>query len=272
MVAQTTAAPCERPTAAGTTTVRFTSAGRARTVRLDLPAAAAGRRVPVLLALHFASGTGAEMARETRLSPTTTRAGLAAAYPSSMTPGSWDLRGPRDVRQIADLLDALAGVACVDDAHVFATGVSNGASMSARLGCSLAERLAGIAPVAPGLRAIAPCTTGRQLAVLEIHGLDDRVVPYSGRAGAGAVLPWLRSWAQRDDCGAKPVATRVRRGITRLRWRGCAAAATVEHLRLAGTDHGWPGSGGRFPRHDPTGLRATTVVTRWAAGLSASGA
>lgn len=274
--ARAAADPCVTPTTAGTRPVRFTSGGRVRTAILDLPTAPAGRRIPVLLALHFASGSGAGMRTYSRLTPAARRAGLAVIYPSSLRAGEWHLRAgaPDDAAQIADLLDALPGVACVDPARVMATGVSNGAGMAARLACAIPDRLIGVAPVAPGLRAVAPCPRGRPLAILELHGLADQVVPYRGRGPgrAGAVRPWLRTWAARDGCAAVPAVSAPRRGVRELRWRGCAPGGSVRHLALAGTDHGWPGSGGPFPRRDPTGLSATDVVVAWAAGLSRSGA
>lgn len=268
--------PCATATTAGTRTVRFTSGGRARTAILDLPAAPAGRRVPVIVALHFASGDGAAMRTYSRLTPAARRAGLAVVYPSSLRPGEWHLRAgtPDDAGQVAALLDALPAAACVDPAQVVATGVSNGAGMAARLACTIPGRLVGVAPVAPGLRAITPCPRGRPLEILELHGLADQVVPYRGRGAghAGAVLPWLRAWAARDGCAARPAVSSPRRGVRELRWRGCAAGGSVRHLALSGTDHGWPGAHGSFPRRDPTGLSATQVVVAWAAGLSRSGA
>ncbi len=48
--------------------------------------------------------------------------------------------------------------------------------------------------------------------------------------------------------------------MTHLAYNGCAGGLAVEHLKLAGTDHGWPGAGPPFPTHNPTGLDANEVI------------
>lgn len=259
------AAACAAPLAAGRQAVAFTSGGARRSAVLDVPAARRGIRVPLIVALHFAGGTGREMADYTRLSTPAARAGFAVAYPTtSHGDGVWRLRadadGRADVRLVADLLGAVDRAICVDSGHTFATGVSNGAGMAAKLACALPGRFGAVAPVAPGLRAIAACPTGPKVAILEIHGRADTVVPYAGRGPghAGAVRPWLRRWAARDGCRPTTTVTNGGHGIVRERWNGCAVP--VGHILLTGTDHGWPGASGRFPRHDPTGLEANREV------------
>ena len=168
---------------------------------------------------------------------------------------------------IGDLLDAVRGVACVDGSRTFATGVSNGGGMAARVACALPQRFRAVAPVAPGLKAIAPCPKGAPVGILEVHGLADRVVPYggSGPRHAGSVLRWLAGWARRDGCHGDVVLTHVsgRPGarIARTPFAGCSVP--VRHVTLEGTDHGWPGSGGPFPKHDPTGFDTNAEVVRF---------
>ena len=53
-----------------------------------------------------------------------------------------------DVKFISDLLDNIESTYCVDKKRVFATGMSNGAFLTHRLGCELSHRIAAIAPVA----------------------------------------------------------------------------------------------------------------------------
>ena len=65
-----------------------------------------------------------------------------------------------DIAFIGALLDAVEQSVCVDASRVYATGVSNGGGMVARLACELSDRLAAIAPVAGGPYAIA---SGRRM-------------------------------------------------------------------------------------------------------------
>ncbi len=262
---------CASPTAAGTRTVAFASGGVGRTARVDLPVAAAGAPISLIVALHFAGGTGAQMAAYTGLSAPAVKAGFAVAYPTATKADHvWRLQenadGVADVRLVGDMLDAVRGAACIDGSRVFATGVSNGGGMAARLGCGVTAPFRGVAPVAPGLKAVPPCPAGGPVGILEIHGLADRVVPYAGTGPhrAGAVAKWLDNWRLRNWCGR---VEKVRRGgrrsarVTRAAFT--CRRAPVEHITLEGTDHGWPGSGGPFPRRDPTGFDTGAEVVRF---------
>ena len=103
--------------------------------------------------------------------------------------------------------------------------------------------------------------------MLEIHGTSDTVVPYDGKPPdrLGAVPRYLDAWADRNGC-ERAVSTHPRRRVTRVRYTDCDAGLAVEHLRLQGTDHGWPGADPPFPRHNPSQLLANEVTWRFFAG------
>jgi polyhydroxybutyrate depolymerase len=172
---------------------------------------------------------------------------------------------PDDVGSIKALLPKAMQAACADPARIYATGVSNGGGFAARLGCEMAGTIAAIAPVAGGYRALDPCPDGRRTSVLEIHGMSDSVVPYKGRPpdGAGAVSGFLAGWVRRDGCEDDASRTRPDEGVLRFSHEHCAAGLAVEHLLLAGTDHGWPGASPPFPRHNPSQLEANEEVWRF---------
>ena len=69
-----------------------------------------------------------------------------------------------------------------------------------------------------------------------------------------------------------PGRSRPRKGVTRFRWQGCADGTAVEHLRLAGTGHGWPGVG-VVQGKDPTGISTTDELFSFlrARGLTEGG-
>ena len=119
--------------------------------------------------------------------------------------------GSNDVEVLERSLDQLEAAVCVDPARVFVTGVSNGGGMTARLGCELSERLAGVASVAGGYRSLPPCRPAAAAA-----GARDPRHRRPGRAlrGAGARLSRQR--------GALAGAVAAHR---RLPWAGGSAAA-----------------------------------------------
>jgi polyhydroxybutyrate depolymerase len=235
---------------------------------LHVPKRAKGA-LPLVIALHGAGGTGPGMADYSGLSKTGDKYGFAVLYP---TAGSsrhfWSLNAsmpPDDVGRIRALLPRAVQAACTDPARIYATGVSNGGGFAARLGCELAGTIAAVAPVAGGYRALDPCPDGRRTSVLEIHGTSDTVVPYNGKPPdyKGAVSGYLGGWVRRDGCDANAIHTRPEKGVQRFAHTNCDDGLAVEHLRLAGTDHGWPGAAPPWPRHNPSQLEANEEVWRF---------
>jgi polyhydroxybutyrate depolymerase len=195
------------------------------------------------------------MAAYSGLSAFADRNHFIAVYPDAVAPPGkrpfWTLNGtdrtkPDDVRFVSDLLRRLQRTLCVDSRRVYATGVSNGGGMAARLGCELSARFAAIAPVAGGYRSLDPCRATRPVSVLEIHGTSDPVVPYDGRPPdyAGSVPRFLAGWTARNGCGTQPQSRFVAPGTQRTDWGGCREQTAVQHLRLSGVGHTWPGSSG----------------------------
>ena len=224
--------------------------------------------LPLVLAFHGAGGNGDEFAGYTGLSDTADAHGFAVLYPSaSSRTHSWALnraKGTQDIDALRALLPKALAVACGDPKRVYATGVSNGGGFTARVGCEL--QLAAIAPVAGGYRSLDD-TCEHRTSVLEIHGTNDKIVPYDGKPPdrRGAVPRYLDAWADRNGC-SRSVTTHPRRSVTRLRYTDCDAGLAVEHLRLAGTDHGWPGADPPWPRQNPSGLLANEATWRFFAG------
>jgi polyhydroxybutyrate depolymerase len=210
---------------------------------------------PLVIALHGAGETGNDFANDTGFSRLADREGFLVAYPSSGGPNDyWNMSGQvpggtNDVEALERSLDQLEAAVCVDRGRVFVTGVSNGGGMTARLACELSERLAGVASVAGGYRALPRCQPERPLPVLEIHGTADQVVPYDGKPPDfnGSVKRWLWLWRRIDGCQGNADRLRPAPGVTEIAWRQCSAGTRVEHVRLDGQAHGWPGG----PRTQP---------------------
>ena len=213
-----------------------------RTALVRLPRHRTSRRLPLVLVLHGAYGNGAFMERYTGFSRRAEAEGFAVVYPSAgrhfwtLAPG----RGPDDVAFINPLLDRLLAGGCFDADRVSAAGVSNGGGFAARLACDLSGRLAGVAMVAGGYSTVRGCHPDQPLSILEMHGTADSVVPYRG--GAGDVPRWVRRWVTHDGCDRQPARSHPAARVTRSVWAGCDAGVVVQHLRIAGGRHQWPGS------------------------------
>jgi len=173
-----------------------------------------------------------------------------------------------DVAFLAAVLDDLAGRTSIDAGRVYAIGHSNGSMMAYRLAAERADLVTAIVAVAGAMdvtleRPVTP------VAVLHVHSVDDPRALYEG--GIGPPFPLtnqrvdhqpvtrgLDAWAGNNGCDSTPRVTDVReetvaqarargRGsephtMRRLVWDGCGENGAVEHLRLTGAGHGWPGA------------------------------
>lgn len=151
------------------------------------------------------------------------------------------------------MLDKLSTEYSIDSMRVYATGLSDGGFMDFRLACSMADRIAAIAPVAAEMPKYLYCTPGRPVPVLMINGTSDPVVSYGGgssRAGSYLRLSAADSakdWGQLDGCEEKPQRTishrTTKKGTdTRVEtYTGCKAGTEVALYSIEGAGNTWPG-------------------------------
>jgi polyhydroxybutyrate depolymerase len=134
--------------------------------------------------------------------------------------------------------------------------------MVALLGCEQTSELSAIATVAGGYSHQPPCHPARPLSLLEIHGTADQVVPYFGprrRATSDGVPPFVNGWAARDRCRARPTTRKIAPRTTLFTFGGCAEGVVVEHIRITGGRHQWPGANPPDPGPPPTICASCTV-------------
>ena len=229
----------------GAHTIHVMSDSRTRAVQVRVPT---GPVRALLVALHGYRGSGARMERYAGFDAVVGPAGVAAAYPSAAG-RFWNSNAvrslPDDVAFLRRLIAYLQVRLCPHPEPVYLTGVSNGGGMAALAGCRLARLLRGVASVAGGYDGQPPCRPERPLAVLEIHGTADPVVPYFGAHGhrtPDGLPPFVSGWLRRDGCVGRPARVRLSPRAVRLRWSGCAAGTSVEHVRVTGGRHQWPGA------------------------------
>ncbi len=227
------------------------------------------RPVPLVLVLHG----GGSNSRQTEFltlnawNELAGKEGFLVVYPdgvgSRWNDGRQDPTAPRkgadDVGFISALIERLASEFNVDRGRVFATGISNGAMMSYRLGCELSDKIAAIGPVAGAMPEplMASCAPSRPVSVVALNGLQDPLLPYAGgevsiaRRSFGKVASVpdsLKLWAGEDGCPGAPVeaqepdrdpgdGTRV----ARRTWSPCRDGSEVVLYTIDGGGHTWPG-------------------------------
>lgn len=250
------------------------SGGRVRNYSIHVPAGAppAGG-FPVILAFHGGGGSGAGMRGLTRFDTLADERHFIVVYPDGVdrhwNDGRSTIRNPQDdVGFVAALLDDLERRLPIDAGRIYATGMSNGALFAERLGCDLSRRIAAIAPVAGTLPSelAAACRPEREIAVMQIGGTADPIMPFEGGAVAdfggrgegGRVLPVMETalfWAKHNHCASHVSAQEQGEAtpldptwILRTQYTHCPASAAVTVVALQGGGHGWPGGPQYAPR------------------------
>jgi polyhydroxybutyrate depolymerase len=184
------------------------------------PDLAPGRPAALVLLLHGYGASGAQQSAYFGFADLAATRGAIVAYPDgtvdpagrrfwNATDACCDLyaSGVDDVAYLTAVLDDLERRFAVDPRRVYVVGHSNGAFMAHRLACELAPRVAGIAALAGDVWDDASrCRPAAAVAVLQVHGDRDLVVPYSGGqiAGTQGAIPSaaesVATWASLNGC------------------------------------------------------------------------
>lgn len=243
--------------AAGTSTGEINVNGTRRSFRVHVPASYQAKTpAPIVLMLHGGGGSGKQLQdKSSKMDVIADREGFITVYPDgtgliqTWNAGNCCGAGVRnnvdDVAFIAALVDHLTGALCIDEARVFATGMSNGAILSHRLACELSERIAAIAPVA-GTIGVRDCHPTRRVPVMQIHGTADEHVPWNGGVGCGpsstdfiSVPETMEGWRDRNGCRAS-TSTAFHEGNGHcVEYDGCGAPVML--CSIEGGGHSWPG-------------------------------
>jgi polyhydroxybutyrate depolymerase len=156
-----------------------------------------------------------------------------------------------DVALFRAIFEELKKHVNVDLRRVYATGLSNGAYMSYRLGCDAADIFAAVAPGAGAIGKndigggtsttsdFTTCEPSRPVSVLDLHGMSDGLIPYALQA------PSLMHMAAKNGCGSTtmPAVAPTSTGDTAcVSYVGCPSGVEVTGCSITGGGHCWFGS------------------------------
>lgn len=270
--------------AANFKTITLTVGGMERRALVHLPAGDNGKTaLPLVLMFHGNGGSPEAIAMESGWVAKSDLEKFIVVFPEGSRPDmtqppkfgsnnpAWNDGSGRfhagaqnigDVTFIAALLDHLETKFAVDKRRVFASGFSNGASMTFRVGLELSERIAAIAPVSGALWISEP-KIARPISLFYITGTADPINPMEGGApkmasGSGfkgvpekakpRVSENIAQWVKMLGCKAeaKPITTSIE-GITSVRYEGGRDATEVIFTTIEGHGHIWPGAKSPLP-------------------------
>jgi polyhydroxybutyrate depolymerase len=256
----------------------MTFGGLERTWRVYVPQSLpAGMAAPLVIGLHGGTGSAAQFENTTRMDAQAEAGRFIAVYPDGTgVAQTWNggaccgyaVRNEvDDVSFIGALLDRLTADYPIDWTRVYATGHSNGAILSLRLGCELSDRIAAVGAVAGSLE-VPGCAPSQPVAVLLIHGDADESHPIGGGTGPDSIagVPFnsaantMETMRTAMGCSAE-TAESVDGAITTTNWTGCPHGIAVELQVIAGASHSWPGGKPTLVGGQPSqALDATAAV------------
>jgi polyhydroxybutyrate depolymerase len=241
-----------------------------RTYTVHVPPGYDGKNpVPLLVVFHGGGGNASAAIRTTEFNLKADAAGFIAAYPDGArprmdepysfrnNPQTWNEGSGRfdsgaknidDVGFVNAMLDALETKFNIDKSRIYATGFSNGSSMTYYVGIHLAHRFAAIAPVAGHLWP-KELKLSRPVPMIYIIGLDDPLNPPAGgmvTALGGtdfkpSIYEEVDRWAQTIGCSLKTEVILDRDGVKAIRYPDGKNGTEVIFYTVEGLGHCWPG-------------------------------
>jgi polyhydroxybutyrate depolymerase len=204
------------------------------------------------------------------------REGLIIAYPDgTLYPLRWNANSNMnlavdDVQFFRDLVAEVTTLVSVDPERIYVNGFSNGATMSAVIGCRAADVVAAIGLVDPGIlteETLEGCSPPRPVPGIEFVGtgnvgtasrgdLDRPHQEFTPLLGwllkvdadyeALPLHAWGERWAALNSCDPVAQQRQTTDSVRRMRYANCQGDGDVVVHVLEGMGHQWPG-GDPFP-------------------------
>lgn len=234
-----------------------------RNYRLYVPASYDGSEaVPLVFNLHGYTSNALQQELYGDFRPIADTANFLVVHPNGTLDGTgttfWNAFGSPtetvdDVGFLSALIDSLNADYNIDLNRVYTTGMSNGGFMSYKLSCVLSNRIAAMASVTGSMvtTMMSSCAPTHPVPVMEIHGTGDPTVPYLGNPSLTMepIVDVVNYWVNFNNCNSTAVQTAVPNTSTtdgcttdHFLYTGGDNGATVEHYRVNGGGHTWPGA------------------------------
>ncbi len=205
-----------------------------------------GTPAPLVLNFHGAGSNYQEQAIISGMDALAEADGFIIVYPQADNGGqkTWQLAidssGSADIEFTQAIIAHMKNKLTIDNARIYATGLSNGGGFVDNIGCYLADTFAAIAPVAGAYVYWISCEPNAPVSMLAIHGDVDAIAPYAG--GGYSTPAWAATWAERNGCHSTALITQLANDISLQSWEDCAQGSAVALYTIAGGGHFWPGS------------------------------
>ena len=251
------------------------------------------KKWPVVIMFHGGGGTAKAVMWDTRWGGKADEEGFLAVFPEGTpedptkpgsfreNPQTWNdgsgrpnlgavAKGVPEKSFVSEMLRDLKSRFSIDERRIYATGFSNGGSMSFLVAREFANEVAAVCPVA-GADWIKSREPDRPVPIMYITGTADPLNPMDGggiHIGSRSfgrkpsVEGMMARWAQVHGCRNKPYTIFEEEGTTATAY--CSDADKVLLYRLDNHGHHWPGGKIILPAglagENTTTLNATDVI------------
>ena len=272
---------CGQELPGGQSTVSFDFEDRTRVYELVVPSSYdPDQPTPLVMNWHGLGSNGPDQLGFSEYPALAEAEGFLVVAPTGVpapgqTRNSWELTDDDDptrddVAFAEAVLDRVIATACIDQARVYTTGMSNGGYFSSRLVCELADRIAAAASVA-ALNHPDDCEPSRPVPYVGFHGVDDEIVPYDG-GGFSSLFPGVQielfesvipeefaEFATTFGCDPAPTEEQVSADVTSFDYQACPGDIDVIFYELDNAGHTWPGSTISLAISQASGLGVTNA-------------
>jgi len=221
------------------------------------------RNVPLLFALHGYGSSAVFHKSYTGYEDLADNDNFIVVYPqgyklesllvnssSHWNVGAWTIASQiDDIDFIDTIIDLVVNKEQVDETRIYSSGMSNGGFMSYHLACNLSRKIAAIASVTGSMskETLANCAPNHPTAILQIHGLEDLVVPYVGfdELGMEPIDDVLNYWANINNCNPERIEAVIdfintNNSVDLINYESCENDVDVKLIRIPSMDHTWP--------------------------------
>ena len=160
--------------------------------------------------------------------------------------GGWTIGSTaNDVDFIETIIELVDNEYFINNERIYSTGMSNGGYMSYHLACNT-NLFAAVASVTGSMtpETYNNCSPTNATSILQIHGLQDFTVPYTGAPWSKTIPEVMRYWSEYNNCNEDPLSS-----ITNLSdgsyiyfdsYQNCSNTVGVNLILHSTMGHTWP--------------------------------
>jgi polyhydroxybutyrate depolymerase len=163
-----------------------------------------------------------------------------------------------DVNFVRDILDDLVEIAVVNKNRVYATGFSQGGTMTDKIACELADKVVAVGMVSgSGQDDPTMCNPSRPVPIVAFFGTGDpleeieeypswfyklmNILPDEEYYEYLPIDTWIEGWVQRNGCNTTPVTIPPVGDMSGSSYTDCKENAEISIYIIDGGGHTWPG-------------------------------